>query len=149
MRRYDNQRVQRSLDSPTRDCMPVYEYRCKACGKTHEIAHGFNDKRPTECPSCGGELIRVFHPIGLVFKGSGFHKTDYGGASSRPSGESKSEGSSDSKSSDSKPSESKSSDKSSDSKSSESKSSDSKSSDSKPAEKKSGDSKPSGSSTSS
>jgi putative FmdB family regulatory protein len=129
--------------------MPTYEYRCKACGKTHEIAHGFNDKRPTECPSCGGELVRVFHPIGLVFKGSGFHKTDYGGASSRPSGESKSADSSDSKSSDSKPSDSK----SSDSKSSESKSSDSasgsKSSDSKPAEKKSGDSKPSGSSTNS
>lgn len=122
--------------------MPVYEYRCKVCGKTHEIAHGFNDKRPTECPSCGGELVRVFHPIGLVFKGSGFHKTDYGGASSRPSGESKS-----SDSSDAKPSESKSSDqKPSDSKPSESKSSDSKPSESKPAEKKSGDSKPTGSS---
>ena len=130
--------------------MPVYEYRCKACGKTHEIAHGFNDKRPTECPSCGGELVRVFHPIGLVFKGSGFHKTDYGGASSRPSGESKGADSSDSKSSDSKPSDSKSSDsKSSESKSSDSKSSESKSSGSKPAEKKSGDSKPSGSSSSS
>ena len=132
--------------------MPVYEYRCKSCGKTHEIQHGFNDKRPTDCPSCGGELIRVFHPIGLVFKGSGFHKTDYGGASSRPSGESKQSesASSDSKSSDSKSSDSKGSDsKSSDSKSSDSKSSDSKSSDSKPAEKRSSDSKPTGSSTTS
>jgi len=64
--------------------MPVYEYRCKSCGKTHEIEHGFNDKRPTECPTCGGELVRVFHPIGLVFKGSGFHKTDYSGTSRRP-----------------------------------------------------------------
>ena len=63
--------------------MPVYEYRCKSCGKTHEIEHGFNDRRPTECPSCGGELVRVFHPIGVVFKGSGFHKTDYGGSSAR------------------------------------------------------------------
>jgi putative FmdB family regulatory protein len=63
--------------------MPVYEYRCKSCGTTHEIEHGFHDKRPTECPTCGGELVRVFHPIGLVFKGSGFHKTDYGGASVR------------------------------------------------------------------
>jgi len=84
--------------------MPVYEYRCKSCGKTHEFEHGFNDKRPTECPSCGGELVRVFHPIGLVFKGSGFHKTDYGGASSRAPSDSKSPDStpSDSKSSESK-----------------------------------------------
>jgi putative FmdB family regulatory protein len=61
--------------------MPVYEYRCKSCGHTHEIEHGFHAERPTECPNCGGELIRVFHPIGLVFKGSGFHKTDYAGSS--------------------------------------------------------------------
>ena len=57
--------------------MPVYEYRCKACGKTHEIEHGFHDERPTACPACGGQLARVFHPVGVVFKGSGFHKTDY------------------------------------------------------------------------
>ena len=74
--------------------MPVYEYRCKSCGKTHEIEHGFNDKRPTECPSCGGQLVRVFHPIGLVFKGSGFHKTDYGGTSPRASSDSTSSDSS-------------------------------------------------------
>ncbi|MBV8171895.1 MAG: FmdB family transcriptional regulator [Candidatus Eremiobacteraeota bacterium] len=57
--------------------MPTYDYRCKQCGTTHEIAHGFNDPRPTTCPSCGGALARVFHPVGVVFKGSGFHKTDY------------------------------------------------------------------------
>jgi putative FmdB family regulatory protein len=57
--------------------MPVYEYRCKACGKSLEIEHGFNDARPTSCPACGGQLVRVFHPVGVVFKGSGFHKTDY------------------------------------------------------------------------
>lgn len=57
--------------------MPAYEYRCKDCGRTHEIVHGFNDERPTQCPSCGGHLVRVFHPVGVVFKGSGFHKTDY------------------------------------------------------------------------
>ena len=61
--------------------MPVYEYRCKACGTTHEIEHGFNDARPTKCPSCGAEpLVRIFHPVGVVFKGSGFHKTDYSSA---------------------------------------------------------------------
>ncbi|MBC5805987.1 MAG: FmdB family transcriptional regulator [Candidatus Eremiobacter antarcticus] len=57
--------------------MPVYEYRCKTCGKTHEIEHGFNDERPTVCPECSGTLARVFHPVGVVFKGSGFHKNDY------------------------------------------------------------------------
>ncbi len=57
--------------------MPVYEYRCKQCGTTHEIEHGFNDVRPTSCPKCGGQLVRIFHPVGLVFKGTGFHKTDY------------------------------------------------------------------------
>lgn len=56
--------------------MPVYEYRCKSCGKTHEIEHGFHDERPAQCPACGGQLVRVFHPVGVVFKGSGFHKTD-------------------------------------------------------------------------
>ena len=57
--------------------MPVYQYRCKSCGKTHDIEHGFYDERPTKCPSCGSQLVRVFHPVGVVFKGSGFHKTDY------------------------------------------------------------------------
>src|ERR1700676_81731 len=89
--------------------MPVYEYRCKSCGETHEIEHGFNDDRPTKCPTCGGQLIRVFHPIGVVFKGSGFHKTDYGksgvrAASSDSSGGSSGEG----KSGEGKPSEGKS-----------------------------------------
>ena len=61
--------------------MPIYEYRCKSCGTTHEIEHGFNDDRPTKCPACGADqLVRVFHPVGVVFKGSGFHKTDYSGA---------------------------------------------------------------------
>ncbi|MBV8164591.1 MAG: zinc ribbon domain-containing protein [Candidatus Eremiobacteraeota bacterium] len=74
--------------------MPVYEYRCKDCGKTHEIEHGFHDARPTSCPSCGGHLARVFHPVGVVFKGSGFHKTDYSSSGRRqePSTESKTAG---------------------------------------------------------
>lgn len=62
--------------------MPTYEYRCKDCGKIHEVTQGFNDPRPTTCPACGGQLARVFHPVGVVFKGSGFHKTDY----ARPGG---------------------------------------------------------------
>jgi len=66
--------------------MPVYEYRCKTCGKTHEIEHGFNDERPTVCPECGGTLARVFHPVGVVFKGSGFHKNDYSKSGARSGG---------------------------------------------------------------
>jgi len=123
--------------------MPVYEYRCKSCGKTHEVEHGFNDKRPTECPSCGGELVRVFHPIGLVFKGSGFHKTDYAGASSRAPADSKSP---DSVPSDSNSSESKTGAGASDSKAASSKSSDpptsSSSSTPKPGDSSSGSSSP-------
>jgi putative FmdB family regulatory protein len=69
--------------------MPVYEYRCKSCNRTHEIEHGFNDVRPTTCPTCGGPLVRVFHPVGLVFKGSGFHKTDYAGSGVKPEAETK------------------------------------------------------------
>ena len=65
--------------------MPIYEYRCKSCGRTHEVEQGFHDERPTQCPSCGGALVRIFHPIGLVFKGSGFHKTDYGAPADRSS----------------------------------------------------------------
>jgi len=83
--------------------MPVYEYRCKGCYRTHEFEHGFHDERPTSCPACGGELARVFHPVGLVFKGSGFHRTDY-------SGESRSESApTEPKAAESKPSEGKSS----------------------------------------
>jgi putative FmdB family regulatory protein len=84
--------------------MPVYEYRCKSCGETHEIEHGYNDDRPTKCPACGGQLIRVFHPIGVVFKGSGFHKTDYGKSGVRATSSEGSGGSAgDSKSGEAKP----------------------------------------------
>lgn len=115
--------------------MPVYEYRCKSCGETHEIQHGFNDDRPTKCPTCGGILIRVFHPIGVVFKGSGFHKTDYGKSGVRaPSSEASGASGGDAKPGESKPSEEKpKTEKPAESKSSEGKSSEGKPSESKPA----------------
>lgn len=85
--------------------MPTYDYRCKDCGKTHEIQQGFNDERPTTCPTCGGHLARVFHPVGVVFKGSGFHKTDYtgSGAKERDAAASKGDGSASGSSESSKP----------------------------------------------
>jgi len=56
--------------------MPTYEYQCKACGKHHDVVQKFGDDPLTECPSCGGPLRKVFGAVGVVFKGSGFYKTD-------------------------------------------------------------------------
>jgi len=101
--------------------MPTYEYACKSCGEHLEVVQSFTDEPLTECPNCGGQLRKVFAPIGIAFKGSGFYKTD-----SRPAPKEKSSSSS-SSSSESKSSESKSSDTSGKSeKKSESKSSEAK-----------------------
>ena len=56
--------------------MPTYEYQCKSCGKHHDVVQKFGDDPLTECPSCGGPLRKVFGAVGVVFKGSGFYKTD-------------------------------------------------------------------------
>jgi putative FmdB family regulatory protein len=56
--------------------MPTYEYQCKSCGTNHEVVQKFGDDSLTECPSCGGPLRKVFGAVGVVFKGSGFYKTD-------------------------------------------------------------------------
>ncbi|MBN2169556.1 MAG: hypothetical protein JW738_09955 [Actinobacteria bacterium] len=55
--------------------MPRYEYKCKKCNKSFEETHGINDSVES-CKYCGGEVRRVFHPVGIVFKGSGFYATD-------------------------------------------------------------------------
>ncbi len=56
--------------------MPTYEYACKECGEHVEVVQSFKDEPLTECPSCGGPLRKVFAPVGIVLKGSGFYKTD-------------------------------------------------------------------------
>jgi len=56
--------------------MPLYDYRCEACGKVTEIRHGFNDTNAEPCPACGGTLTRVFNPAPIIFNGSGFYVTD-------------------------------------------------------------------------
>jgi putative FmdB family regulatory protein len=56
--------------------MPTYEYRCRNCGEPLEVVQSFTDNPLTECPACGGELRKVFHAVGIAFKGSGFYKTD-------------------------------------------------------------------------
>jgi len=58
--------------------MPTYEYRCGACGHDFETFQKFSEAALTVCPQCGGELHKVFNPVGIVFKGSGFYSTDNG-----------------------------------------------------------------------
>jgi putative FmdB family regulatory protein len=67
--------------------MPTYEYACRKCGEHLEVVQSFSDDPLTECPNCGGDLKKVFGNIGIVFKGSGFYKTD--SRSSTKSGQSK------------------------------------------------------------
>jgi putative FmdB family regulatory protein len=66
--------------------MPTYEYRCKSCGEHLEAVQSFTDDPLTTCPSCEGELKKVFGSIGISFKGSGFYKTDSRGGSKTSSG---------------------------------------------------------------
>lgn len=56
--------------------MPTYQYACTACGEQLEAVQSFSDPSLTECPACGGQLRKVFSAVGVVFKGSGFYKTD-------------------------------------------------------------------------
>ena len=56
--------------------MPTYQYACTACDERLETVQSFTDAPLTECPACGGTLRKVFSAVGVVFKGSGFYKTD-------------------------------------------------------------------------
>ena len=58
--------------------MPVYTYRCENCGVRFERLQGFNDPVLTRCPECNKKTLRkVYTPVGIVFKGSGFYSTDH------------------------------------------------------------------------
>jgi putative FmdB family regulatory protein len=65
--------------------MPTYEYTCKNCGANLEIFQKFTDKPLKKCAACGGDLQKVFHARGVVFKGSGFYATDSRGSSASDS----------------------------------------------------------------
>ena len=56
--------------------MPTYQYRCESCSQELEAVQKFTDPPLTQCPSCSGELRKVFSAVGVVFKGSGFYSTD-------------------------------------------------------------------------
>ena len=57
--------------------MPFYEYRCKK-GHTFEVMQKMTDDPVTTCQTCDAQVQRVFHPVAVHFKGSGFYNTDYG-----------------------------------------------------------------------
>lgn len=56
--------------------MPTYEYSCRDCGHGFEINQSMSEDPLEECPACSGSLRKVFHPVGIAFKGSGFYKND-------------------------------------------------------------------------
>jgi len=56
--------------------VPTYQYACTECGEPLEIVQKFSDDPLTDCPACAGRLRKVFSPVGIVFKGSGFYRTD-------------------------------------------------------------------------
>ncbi len=66
--------------------MPTYEYACTECGQHVEVVQSMSDAPLTECGACGGRLRKVFAPIGIVFKGSGFYRTDSRGKPSKKEG---------------------------------------------------------------
>ena len=66
--------------------MPLYDYRCRDCGHEFEIQQSISDDALTECPECAGDLRKVFSPVGISFKGSGFYKNDSRGSSGSSGG---------------------------------------------------------------
>jgi putative FmdB family regulatory protein len=110
--------------------VPTYQYACTECGEQVEAVQKFSDDPLTVCTNCGGRLRKVFSPVGIVFKGSGFYRTDSrNGASAAPAAKAKENGGTSASSGDS--------------------GSNGSSSGDKPAEKKSGDTVSASSSSSS
>jgi putative FmdB family regulatory protein len=56
--------------------VPTYAYACKECGHAFDIVQSFTDSTLTSCPECQGALRKKFNSVGVVFKGSGFYRTD-------------------------------------------------------------------------
>ncbi|WP_027342558.1 FmdB family zinc ribbon protein [Hamadaea tsunoensis] len=74
--------------------MPTYQYACTACGHQLERVQSFTDAPLTQCPECDGQLRKLFSGVGVVFKGSGFYRTDSRKTPSQSNSSSSSSGSS-------------------------------------------------------
>ena len=74
--------------------MPTYQYACTDCDHFFEVVQSFSDDALTECPECGGTLRKVYNAVGVVFKGSGFYRTDSRNTSSSSESSSSTSGSS-------------------------------------------------------
>ncbi|WP_132993210.1 FmdB family zinc ribbon protein [Gordonia zhaorongruii] len=81
--------------------MPTYSYACTVCDNKFDIVQSFSEDSLTVCPECGGKLRKLFNSVGVVFKGSGFYRTDSRSNGSVPAKSSESKSSSDSGSSNS------------------------------------------------
>ncbi|MFD4252756.1 MULTISPECIES: FmdB family zinc ribbon protein [Amycolatopsis] len=68
--------------------MPTYQYACKECGHRFEAVQSFSDASLTECPECTGPLRKLYGAVGVIFKGSGFYRTDSRSSSSSSSSKS-------------------------------------------------------------
>jgi putative FmdB family regulatory protein len=66
--------------------VPTYQYACTECGHAFEQVQSFSDDALTVCPQCQGRLRKVFNAVGVVFKGSGFYRTDSRSGSSATDG---------------------------------------------------------------
>jgi putative FmdB family regulatory protein len=64
--------------------VPTYEYACTDCAERTEVVQRFSDEPLTVCTTCGGRLRKVYSPVGIVFKGSGFYRTDSRNGAVRP-----------------------------------------------------------------
>ncbi len=71
--------------------MPTYQYACTACDERLEVVQKFTDDSLTTCEECGGSLRKVYSPVGIVFKGSGFYRTDSRNGSGSPDAKDKPE----------------------------------------------------------
>ena len=63
--------------------MPLYDYRCRACGREIEVMHGIDARGPEACEACGGAMTKVLSPPAIHFKGSGWAKKDAAASSSK------------------------------------------------------------------
>ncbi|GAC68700.1 FmdB family zinc ribbon protein [Gordonia soli] len=79
--------------------MPTYSYACTECDNKFDIVQSFSDDSLTECPQCAGRLRKLYNTVGIVFKGSGFYRTDSRSGSGADTASSSSSSSSDSSSS--------------------------------------------------